>query len=355
MNILITGACGVTSRSVARSLKNSGYYSSSKLIGTDVCYDIFGLYEGLYHRVYRVPWANEESYRNVVLDICTREAIDIAVVIPEPEVLYWSENAMPIKSLLPPPRFSRHAISKKNLYQCLKGTNLIPRYQIVDRQSVVNGDLGELAYPVWMRDFGSGSTSGRGAIRVSDLDEARAWAVLNPKLDAFMVSEYLPGRNLACCLLFKDDIVLKVACYERLEYFMAKVVPSGVSGNISKGRLVNDSEARDISERAVRHICRLTGEVMNGLVTVDLRGDYQDMFRVTEINLRHTAPTSFYSDGGANMAEAQILATVDRLDQIGEIEVQFPRNNLMLRDIDGAPIWLEDYKEISIGQSVPQF
>ena len=38
-----------------------------------------------------------------------------------------------------------------------------------------------------------------------------------------MLSEYLPGRNLACFLLYHEGKLLKYGVAERIEYLMAKV------------------------------------------------------------------------------------------------------------------------------------
>jgi carbamoyl-phosphate synthase large subunit len=50
------------------------------------------------------------------------------------------------------------------------------------------------------------------------------------------------------------------------------------------------------------------------------------------------------------MAEAQVLATLGRLDEIGEVVPHFPDDNVILRDIDGVPLWLTDYRELAVGE-----
>ena len=77
------------------------------------------------------------------------------------------------------------------------------------------------------------------AVEVGDEEQAYAWAYLNPEIAEYMVAEFLPGRNFACNVLFHDDQLVKVGCYERLEYFGGHLVVSGVSGNISRGKLVS--------------------------------------------------------------------------------------------------------------------
>lgn len=355
--LLITGACGVTSRTIIRALRRSRAFAHTRLVGTDICDNPFGLYEGLSERIYHVPPQRVgPAYREAIARICEAERVDAAIVVPEPEVLYWAEHDMPVPALLPPPRFAREAISKANLYRRLAGTDLVPRFAILSREEILAGalaagthDLGPL--PLWLRDCSDGSTSGKGAICIEQPDEAIAWMTLNPGISHFMASEFLPGRNLACLLLYVDGRLVKLGCYERLAYFMAKAVISGVSGNISEGRLINDPQAVEASVRAVQALCELTGETMHGLVTVDLRTDAQDRPRITEINLRQVAASSAFAEvAGANMAEAQALATFGRADLAGPLEVAFPPNNRIFRDIDGLPIYVPDYQPLALGE-----
>lgn len=354
--LLITGACGVTSRTIVRALRKSARFAGTRLIGMDVCDNPFGLYEGLYERIYRVPRLSDpQAYLACVADITRTEGIDAAMVVPEPEVLFWTRHEMPVAALLPPPRFSAEALSKARVYDLLKDTGLVPDYAIHTRAEILAGDvLARFGQQAWIRDVSDGSTSGKGAIHVHSQAEAAAWMVLNPATARFMVSEFLPGRNLACLLLFKHGRLVKLGCYERLEYFMAKTVISGVSGNISRGRLINDPAAVAASLQAVESLCRHTDETMHGLVTVDLRTDAHDAPKVTEINLRQVAAASAFAEvNGANLAEAQALATFGLWDEIGPMEVIFPPNNRLFRDIDGHPVFVPDYEELPIGHSLP--
>jgi hypothetical protein len=353
LNILVTGACGVTPRAIARSLRASDAFADAALIGADRGGNWYGFYEGLYDRVYRVSQPGDPGYTELVAYICERERIDAAVVGPEAEVRYWSGREFPVPALLPPPALVEIAISKGKLYKALRETGLVPRYGIVSREELLERRGLDLdGGPVWLRDYSDASSSGIGAIQVTDPEQAYAWAYLNPGIPSFMVAEHLPGRNIACSLLFFEDEVLKAGCYERLEYFMGHLAPSGVTGNINRGRLLNDERARALAEQAVRFVGRLSGERAHGLLTVDLREDRTGALKVTEINVRHVAATSALAAGGANMAEAQVLATLGRLDEIGEPVPHFPDDNVILRDIDGAPLWLTGYRELAVGEHV---
>jgi carbamoyl-phosphate synthase large subunit len=351
LNILVTGACGVTPRAIARSLRSSPTFSDATLVGADRGGNWYGFYEGLYDRVYRVSQPGDPGYAELVADICEREGIDAALVGPESEVLFWSGREFPVPTLLPPPRLVEVAISKAKLYDALSETGLVPRYRIASRDELLERrGLDFEGGPVWLRDYSDGSSSGIGSIQVTEPEEAYAWAYLNPEIPSFMVAERLPGRNIACSLLFHEDELLKAGCYERLEYFMGHLAVSGVTGNINRGRLLNDERARALAEQAVRFVAGLTGEAAHGLLTVDFREDRAGALKVTEINVRHVAATSALADGGANMAEAQMLATLGRLDEIGETVPHFPEDNVILRDIDGAPLLLTGYHEPAVGE-----
>lgn len=353
--LLVTGACGVTSRTIVRALRRSPLFARTRLVGIDICDNAFALYEGLYARIWRVPRLDEPArYRELVAAICRREGVDAAIVVPEPEVLFWAEHPMPVPALLPPPAFARLAISKARVYDRLRGSGLVPDFDVLPREAIEAGQADErFRRGAWLRDVSEGSTSGKGALHVHHPDEARAWLRLNPDTARFMVSDFLPGRNMACLMLYHGGELLKTASYERLEYFMARTAVSGVTGNICKGRLINDDAALAVSLLAVQRLCAGTGEAMNGLVTVDLRCGADGRPRVTEINLRQVAAASAFAQvPGANLAEAQALVTLGRADLTGPREVPFPPDNRLLRDIDGTPVYVDHFRVPAIGEAL---
>ena len=350
--ILITGACGVTSRAILKSLKLSNKFKNSRFIGTDNCSNEYGIYEGLFSRIYKVPIVYDKNYHKLMGNIIREEKVDVAVVMPEIEVNYWSGNPFNVKYIVPPPLFSNSAISKKNLYESLSDSNLIPKFQVEDRINILtNGFKNEFDYPLWIRDFSEGSSSGNGALKVESSEQLKAWVLLNTHIQKFMIAEFLPGRNFACHLLYYHGKLLKIGIYERLEYFMSKVVLSGISGNISKGKLVNNEVVSSNAMNAVNFICNKNSEIMHGLVAVDLREDSNGIPLITEINLRHVACTLAFSLAGFNLAEDQLLCALGRLDEISiEVEYDFPPKNLILRDIDGHLIWLPEHNPLEIGE-----
>ena len=220
--ILVTGACGVTSRSVVRSLNRSEIFKGQcEFIGTDVCYNEYGIYEGLYEKVYRVPYFSDPGYRTIMQRIIDENQIEYAILIPEPEVLYWSEHPFNVKFLKIPAGFAKKVLSKKSLYDTLHEKDYIPQYQILTREEMLKSEHNiHISYPLWIRDYAEGTTSGKGSLKATCYEEVKAWAVINKGIQSFMLSEYLPGRNLACFTLFNQGKLLKYGVAERISYLM---------------------------------------------------------------------------------------------------------------------------------------
>ncbi|MDE5875980.1 MAG: hypothetical protein K2H47_00515 [Muribaculaceae bacterium] len=350
INVLVTGACGVTSRSVVRSLNKSELFKDKlRFIGTDVCYNRYGIYEGLYDKVYKVPGYNAPEYREVMEKIIADNDIKYAVIIPEPEVLYWSEHPFDVRFHKIPPRFSKAVLSKLSLYKLLEGTGLTPDYQIIPK--LVEPENIKLDFPLWIRDYSEGTTSGTGSFMPKNFEQLRSWVNINDNIDTFMLSEYLPGRNLACFLLYDNGQLLKYGVAERQVYLMAKVAVSKITGNTNQGKLLNDDKVFEVARTAVERIAAITGETMNGLIVVDLKENADGQPLVTEINIRHVAFTSSFANAGLNFAETQFLILTDQKDKISpEKTLIFPKDNLILRDVDGLPIYLESFSEVNPGE-----
>lgn len=352
--ILVTGACGVTSRSVVRALQKSEIFRDRCVfIGTDICNLVYAPYEGLYKKVYYVPPFNDSSYTETMNRIIKENDIEYAIVIPEPEALFWSDHPFPCKFMRIPPKFGHEVLSKRKLYENLVGTGLTPNFQVVDKDALFADESNvKISYPLWIRDYSEGTTSGRGSFLADNYKHLKSWVEINDKVDTFMLAEYLPGRNLACFLSYDNGELLQYGVAERVQYVMSKVAISGVTGNTSFGRLLNDNKVFEIALAGVNKILEITGETMNGLVVVDLKEDENATPLITEINLRHVAFTSTFANAGLNFCETQMLCLTNQKDMI-EIKGTkiFPENNAMLRDVDGLPIYLENFQMPNKGEA----
>lgn len=352
MKILITGACAVSARSVLRSLKMSELFKDAEFIGWDICSLLYGVYTGEFDKIYKVPAVGHNNYRNVVQNILDKERPDAVIVVPELEVLYWSKYPFDVPHIVPPAKFAELVISKERLFDVLSGTGLVPVYQNIASSKIMNPDFeNPLGYPVWIRDGAAGTASAKGAFKAESVDELQAWVKINPNTTQFQLSQFLPGRNLGCFCLFKNGELIKMAQAQRIDYIMAKVAVSGITGNTSKGKLLNEDKIKTVALKAIDILCEKTGETMNGLVVVDMKEDALGNPVITEINIRHVAFSSSFAMAGQNISEAQLLLALDRDAEIrGAVQKDYPQGNLLLRDVDGAPIYIENAQPIKIGE-----
>ena len=352
MKIIITGACAVSARSVCRSLRMSQKFADAEFIGWDMVSSLYGLYEGLFDRIYKVPAVKDDNYGKVVNDILTKEKPDAVIIVPEIEVLYWSEHHFDVPYITPPAQFCKLAISKKKVFEALMPYHLVPKsFQVLKRDLMSDSFQLPLDFPMWIRDSSAGTASGKGSFKAENLSELRAWAEINTGIDEFQISQYLSGGNYGVFMLFYKGKLLKLAIAERIDYLMSKVAVSGITGNTCKGRLLNDDRIKQTALMAVNKICEKTGVVMEGLVVCDMKGDDNDHPYVTEINIRHVAFSSSFAKAGFNLSEYQLLCVLGREDEISkQIEMEYPPHNLILRDVDGAPIYVADYKPIGVGE-----
>lgn len=355
MKVLIAGACAVTGRSVARSLRASKIFGSDlELVGTDIDVNLYGFYEKLYDKIYVMPRGFGEEYISLMNKIIEEEKIDAAIIVPEIEVVFWSKYKFKVPYLVPDSRFCDVAISKERLFELLKDTNWIPKSQKFDK-ALLNDEsfVKNIEFPVWIRDASDGTASAKGAFKATCLDDLKAWTMINGNTSHFQISEFLPGKNYGCFCLFKDGKILKMSVAERIDYLMAKVAVSGITGNTCKGKLINNPAVTELALKVIDKVCKHTNTVMNGMVVVDMKADAEGNPRVTEINIRHVAFSSSFANAGFNMAEFHLLCTLGRENELSpELEKIYPENNYILRDVDGLPVYVDNYQPFKVGDCV---
>ncbi len=349
MNVLVTGVGGPTPRSFVRAIKCSGRESlkNVRFIGVDCNPLAYGLYDrALFDRSYLVPRADHPDYWDRVNAIISLEDIGIAVVLPEQEVQTWAENldklCKPILTHLPDPRLVEALIDKHRLHVELAETDLIPKFVKVDPTSFSYEQIiKQVGTDFWIR--ATVGSSGFGSLQISSSEMLGNWLAINSTIEEFIATEFLPGRNLACKLLYFQGQLKRTACAERVQYIMAKVAPSGITGNTSFGRLLNYPELVQISEDTMCQITQKIGVMANGIFTLDYKEDRHGVPKLTEINVRHVAFNSSIAAGGANLpADTLEGLMMDDPTQLERIDYLFAQPMIFLRDVDGEPIVMRE-------------
>ncbi|MCB0461006.1 MAG: hypothetical protein KDC74_13475 [Flavobacteriaceae bacterium] len=349
MKILITGVGGPTPRSFANALKSFSSYANYEFIATDINPLAIGLYQkDLFSKVYVVPPASNKNYWEVIENIIKGNNIEYAVILPELEILEWSKkqqvDTLPCKTLLPDYQLAQLLVDKAKMTEVLKNMDVVPRSVEFARDKKDLTTIGTaLGYPYWVRST-SGS-SGLGSLKIENIESLENWIDINPKVTHFLASSFLPGRNLACKLLYYEGRLVRAAVGERVNYIMAKVAPSGITGNTSFGRLLNEPGIVTIGQKAMERMFTYTNTKPHGFFTVDLKEDTHGNPYITEINVRHVAFTQCFAAGGANFAEDTMRLLDEDPDFDKEFSIyEFENDLIFLRDVDERPILMKEHK-----------
>ncbi len=345
MRILITGVGGPTPASVALSLKRFSRYKDCWLLGIDANPLGTGLYrKNLFDKAVVVPVAASADYWPAIKRLVGENDIDLALVQPEAEVVEWSRRALgaelPCKALLPAYELASLLVDKAAMTGVLQETDLAPISVRLSRDLAGVADVeSQLPYPFWVR--ASSGSSGLGSLLVVDRDSLASWVKINKGVKSFLCSEYLPGRNLACKLLYFDGRLLRSACAERIHYIMSKVAPSGVTGNTAFGRFLNENRPVDVSVKAMDLLFAQCGADKHGFFTVDLKEDALGKPKITEVNVRNVAFNGCFAQLGANFSEdvVRLLTNDPEFDAVYR-QYQFDDDYVFIRDVDVEPIVL---------------
>ena len=347
MKILITGVGGPTPRSFAIALKKYSFNKRFELIGTDINPLAIGLYQNeLFNKTYLVPTATSPDYWQAIEKLIVENNIDYAVILPELEVMEWSKRketkSLPCKALIPDYSMAELLVDKSKMTEILKDLDIVPPSVTFSRDIQNLDEVFEvLKGNFWVRS--TSGTSGLGSLKVEDEDSLKNWIQINPNVQQFIASKFLSGRNLACKMLYFNGKLLRTACAERVNYIMAKVAPSGITGNTSFGRLLNEPELVKEAKRAMDHLFKFTGAAQHGFFTVDFKEDEKGKPYITEINVRHVAFTQCFAAAGANFCSD----TIRLLDEDSDFEMdykmyEFEKDLIFLRDVDSLPILMKE-------------
>ncbi len=344
--ILINGVGGPTPRSFVIALRKYSHYARYRFIATDCNKYALGLYQDhLFNNSYLIPKGTSPDYWPAIEDLIEKEKIDYAVVLPEVEALEWSKrsahSSLPCKALIPDYKLASQLLDKATMTKHLEPSGLVPKsFSFLRNEFEDTADF-DIPFPFWIRS--AEGSSGLGSLQVKSPEDLKNWITINPGVEKFLGSEFLPGRNLACKLLYYNGKLLRAAVGERVNYIMAKVAPSGITGNTSFGRLLNDPVVFEAAKEAMDIMFEKTGANKHGFFTVDLKEDEQGKAKVTEINIRHVAFTQCFAAGGANFAEdtIRLLDNDPSFDSTFKLH-EFEPDLIFLRDVDELPIIMRE-------------
>lgn len=258
--------------------------------------------------VYLLPPATDEDYIDSLNKLIKREDIEFVHPQPDVEVAAISERREEIeaRTFLPSEDTIRLCQNKMKFNKALKKKGIpSPDSFLIKKEEDVEKNLTKLLekYPkkAWLRAIrGAGA---KASLPVKEASHAKMWIDYWEKFKGlsykdFMISEYLPGKEIAFQSLWKNGEIITSQARERLEYVFGHLTPSGQTSSPAVARTVSRKDVNEIATRAVKEL----DDKASGVFCVDMKENYKGIPCITEINAgRFFTTCNFFSQAGSNM------------------------------------------------------
>ena len=334
--ILITGIGGLTPRSIAKTIRRN--HPGYKLIGIDVNKKAIGFFmKGLLDDYSVCPRCTDVEYFPFIERLVEEKGVDYAFVQPESEIVEWGDY-FEKRGKFPCPVF----MGCKSLSESLKDTGFIPKTIKVTQENPRFEDVEkEIGFPCWIR--ATEGTGGLGSLKLENLSSYKSWLFINNQIPEFTVSEFLTGRHLANEMLYYNNEYVKGAALECVEYVMANIAPSHVTGNTAFGRFLNEDRVNKFCDDCVKYLCDKLNVPAHGILSFDLKEDKDGNMKVTEVNIRHMAYTGVMAQVGFDLIEDTIRVMEDgNANNVTRDRYHhYDKPYVFFRDVDVEPIVLE--------------
>jgi glutathione synthase/RimK-type ligase-like ATP-grasp enzyme len=336
--LLFTNAGNAPSNNLARSLRAGA--EPVFIVGCND--DQFALKKSDADRNYVIPPAGHPEWAGVLQWIVKTERLDLIIPTVDPDVESLSRARKRLGEYLFMPSASVLDLcrDKHRLIKLLRrnGVDAPASYPVRDLRQVARiFQQLRSGRPLWCRvRSGAGSL---GALPVRTPEQARSWIrywkeMRGVPVSAFVLSEYLPGRDFGCQSVWKDGKVVLIKTYERLSYLGLGSQASQVSSVAALAKTVFEPKVADTCVRAIK----LLGAKVSGVFSVDLKENARGVPCITEIGVgRFSSATNIFDMVGKhNMAATFVQLARGRPVKI-EHSYDAAPDWYMLRDLDGAP------------------
>jgi len=336
--LLITAAGTGASGNLIRSLRAGD--SSLFIVGCS--HDRLTLKSSSADRKYLIPAPDRPSFAAALRRVIKREKIDLLIPNSDADVRLFSRlrKKIPCRLFLPRTAVIELCQDKYKLNRFLRSRGVpAPVTYPVTGPSKIDSLFRKFPArsAVWCRmRTGYGAM---GAMRVRNPDQARNWIGSwkenhGVPAQAFVLSEYLPGRDFACQSLWKAGRLILIKTCERLSYFIPASLPSAVSSVARLTKAVFVPEVVEVCTKAIRALDKKA----TGVFGVDLKENGRSVPCITEINAGRLSSGTNLLDltGKHNMAVTFVRLALDEPVEIRE-EYDVAEDYYMLRDLDVPP------------------
>ena len=336
--LLFTNAGNAPSNNLARSLRAGA--ESVFIVGCND--DQFALKKSDADRNYLIPPADHPEWAGVLQWIMKTDRLDLIIPTIDPDVDSLSRARKNLGEYLFLPSESVLDVcrDKYRLIALLRrnGIDAPASYPVRDLKQVTR-IFQQLkgGRPLWCRvRSGAGAL---GALPVQTPEQARSWIrywkeMRGVPVTAFVLSEYLPGRDFGCQSVWKDGKPVLVKTYERLSYLGMGSQPAQVSSVAALAKTVFEPKIVDTCVRAIK----LLDARASGVFSVDLKEDVRGTPCITEIGVgRFSSATNIFDMAGKHNMAMTFVRLARGLKVSIEESYDAAPDWYMQRDLDGPP------------------
>jgi len=337
---MVTGAGGSAAIGFCRSLRSA-----------ETDYEIIGLDCDKYHLCladadfkYLIPKAESHEYIPFINYIAEQHRADFLHSQPDPEIEVLSENRerLSVRTNFPTKAEVNNCLDKFVSYKLWSQAGLtVPETMLLDDEGDLNQALRKLGPRIWIRNVKG--AAGRDSLPTSDFNEAKAWIDFCRGWGRVTASKYLSDKTVTWQSFWNKGELVVAQSRLRKYWEFANRSPSGVTGLTGTGITIADDRVDQVALKCIQAI----SAGPNGIFSVDMTYDREDIPNPTEINIGRFFTTHyFFTKAGLNFPDIYVRMSLGM-----DVDPPSQRINPLavdlawVRGLDSLPV-LTNVKEI---------
>jgi len=332
IKILIAGAGGAPSEGVINSLLKSSKNETIIGMGSEPT----DLVLSNASEVFYLPYANEPSYKNALLQILKDEKPDLVHFQNDLEIYHASMfrediHVIGTKTFMPSHEVIDTCVHKYKTYlKCLEAGVKVPKNMMLNNEEDLKkafSDIADKDGKIWLRASSIGG-GGKGALPTNDFTFAKGWIDTYKGWGDFVAAEMLTPDTVTWLSIWHEGELVVAQTRLRKGWTHGNRTISGVTGVTKVGQTFSDAEVDRISIATVKAV----SDKPHGIFGVDMAYDKNGVPNPTEINIsRFFTTVLFFTEAGLNMPE--IFKDIALYNE-------FPTLNKKINPLQDGLMWL---------------